>query len=407
MGCRVALLIGVLFQLGCAAFLNSDRPEYHGPIQAAAWHNASVQVEQTPVILDRAVYAIARPMAIADSAHVYAFDLETGKEVWHSAYGATRVIAADASGLIVTDSENGTHVLDPVTGRDLAVPESGLAMGRAAFSGGRLYAVRPGEVEALSPPNLASQWSAAIPLDDALAPAVAGGRVYVLGTARGKSMGLYAFDAQTGAAAWKWELPDRVGSFAVEGLTADEGGVYVWLRQTGRDSFSKGLLIAFDAASGNEKWRHSTSGNPAFEALLLAPGEVVIPDYPAGKEANSNSSGYIFRALNRRSGLKVWEVQTAWKYSLVSFDGNLLLVSDRKVHQLLNENNETSPDSWVSVVELRTGKELWRSPIMELAVLTRPAASANVMVAGSKPYSFNDVRGKDSVAGLWAWRLRQ
>jgi outer membrane protein assembly factor BamB len=308
------------------------------------------------------------------------------------------------------DLEKHTHVLGPATGRELAVPEAA-PFNKAVFSGGRIYAVRANGVEALTLPKLSTQWRVAIPLPDPLAPVVAGDRVYVLGTApweftnkTGGFLGLYAFDAQTGAAAWKWEVPDRVGSFSPASLAADDSGVYVYLNQSGRDGFIKGVLIQFDAVSGGEKWR-STSGSTAFEALLLPPNLVVIPDNPAGTEANANSSGYIFRALNRADGSKVWESQTPWKYGVVSFSGNLLLASDHSVHQLINENNEKSPDSWVSVVDLRAGKELWRSPVMELAVLTAPVASASMMVAGSKVYRFNDVRGKDEVAGLWGWRL--
>jgi outer membrane protein assembly factor BamB len=407
---RIALVIGVLFQVGCAALLNSDRPAYHGPIQSAAWHNASVEVEQTPMIVDGAVYAIARSVGAAGSPRVYGFDLETGKELWHSAYPVARVVAADRGTVIVSDSENRVHVVDPATGREIAVPEAA-PFAKAVFSGSRLYAVRTQGVEALVLPKLSAQWRVAIPLTDPLAPVVAGDRVYVLGAVpweftnkTGGFLGLYAFDAQTGAAAWKWELPDRVGSFSAMGLAADDSGVYVLLNQRGHDGFSNGLLIKFDAVSGGEKWR-GTSGSTAFEAILRPPDLVVIPDNPAGKEANANSSGYVFRALNRANGAKVWESQTPWKYGVASFSGGLLLASDHSVHQLINENNERSPDSWVSVVDLRAGKELWRSPVMELAVLTAPVASANMMVAGSKVYRFNDVRGRDEVAGLWGWRL--
>jgi hypothetical protein len=77
---RITIFIGVLFQTGCASLLNSDRPAYHGAIQSPAWHNASVQVEQTHVILDRAVYAIARSVTSSDSPRIYAFNLEAGKD---------------------------------------------------------------------------------------------------------------------------------------------------------------------------------------------------------------------------------------------------------------------------------------------------------------------------------------
>jgi hypothetical protein len=56
----------------------------------------------------------------------------------------------------------------------------------------------------------------------------------------------------------------------------------------------------------------------------------------------------------------------------------LLFASDKKVHQVLTENNNTSPDSWVGVVNVRF---IW---------------------ASDPP-----VAGKDSVAGIYAWRRTQ
>ncbi len=81
--------------------------------------------------------------------------------------------------------------------------------------------------------------------------------------------------------------------------------------------------------------------------------------------------------------------------------------SERKVHQLLTENNDKflSPDSWVSMVDLRTGKEFWRSQIVELGVFTTPATGDGMVVVGSKPFywSSGEIKGKPEVAGLWAW----
>jgi hypothetical protein len=77
--------------------------------------------------------------------------------------------------------------------------------------------------------------------------------------------------------------PEKVGSFSPASLAADETAVYLWLRQTGRDGFGKGLLIAVDGATGHEKWRHTTSGDPVFEAVLRPPDLVVIPDNPPAR----------------------------------------------------------------------------------------------------------------------------
>ena len=80
----------------------------------------------------------------------------------------------------------------------------------------------------------------------------------------------------------------------------------------------------------------------------------------------------MYSAFKASTGEKLWESQTNWKYRNAIARKDRLIASERKVHQLLNENNDTSPDSWVSVIDLRTGKELWRSQEVPLGVFHHP-----------------------------------
>ena len=63
----------------------------------------------------------------------------------------------------------------------------------------------------------------------------------------------------------------------------------------------------------------------------------------------------------------------------------------------------------MAAVDLRTGKELWRSEIVELGVFTRPVPSDGIAVVGSEPFTWADPprSGKREVAGLWAWRASE
>jgi outer membrane protein assembly factor BamB len=221
--------------------------------------------------------------------------------------------------------------------------------------------------------------------------------------------GVYAFDEGTGALRWKWEFEDKRDAFPCENLTADGSFAFAWMMDKRQSLFGRGTLIALDAGSGQEKWRHATSGyaNLAGEPLLQDGNTVLIADYPAGKDSTAEEAGFVYRALDRASGGKIWESQTNWKYQDGVSIGGLLFVSDRKVHAVLNENNDTSPDSWISAVNLRSGKEIWRSETIELGIFTTPAAGGGIVLAGSKPFTRNDPAikgGKNEVAGLWAWR---
>jgi outer membrane protein assembly factor BamB len=244
----------------------------------------------------------------------------------------------------------------------------------------------------------------------------AGGNVYSYGYARSdlftRTPGLnyvYALDAGTGALRWKWEVPSKADTFMIGAMSADRDAAYLWLHDTAKDIFGVGVLLVLEASTGKEKWRRSTSmWTSLLDApALLDPHVVLVSDNPSGKDANANSTGYLLQALDRTTGGKVRESQTPWKYhDPVIFAGGLF-VSDHKVHQLLDENNDVSPDSWVSAVDLSTGKELWRSQTVELGVFTRPAAGDGMVVVGSKPFTWDSGRiaGRNEVAGLWAWPI--
>jgi outer membrane protein assembly factor BamB len=403
---------------GCAALLNSDRPAYHGPIARAAWHNSSVQAEQTPYLHGGVAYVIARPFADRDFPRVFAFDLRTGSSLWSAGFQAKEILLAAGSQLFVSEIGGRLHSLDLKTGAEAALPPT-VSMAKAAFAGGVLYTASGAVVKALklaSFPQSAPIWEMFTPLTEPSTPVVAGGNVYVYGRSPGDYVkardglaGVYAFDARTGTLRWKWESEDKTDSFFCDGLAADGDAAYVWTVDKRKSVFGTGTLMAFDAATGQEKWRHTTSMYAPFSAapILFAPRLVVIPNYPTGEQRTANDTGFIYRALDRATGAKVWESQTPWKYELSVVFDELLLVSDKQAHEVLNENNNVTPDSWVSTVSLRTGKELWRSETIELAVLTAPAAGEGMAVVGSKPFVWADPprSGKKDVAGLWAWTL--
>lgn len=183
----------------------------------------------------------------------------------------------------------------------------------------------------------------------------------------------------------------------------------MWMEDRSKSIFGFNVLTALDAATGKQKWqRTGATYLGAFPGpMLFGPNVVLSCDYPAGTEGSADSSGFVYSAFNGSTGEKLWESRTNWKYRQALARGNRLFVSEHKVHQVLTENNDVSPDSWVSMVDLRTGKEQWRSPEVELGVFTLPAAEDGMLVVGSKPFNWHngEVKGKPEVAGLWAWAV--
>ena len=98
------------------------------------------------------------------------------------------------------------------------------------------------------------RWSAKLG-DGIGSPVVAAGRVYTSGMSSDESIALYCFDARTGERLWHrdWatrSLPEihKVNSHASTTPAADAERVYFYLSTVG--------LLALDAKSGREVWRH-------------------------------------------------------------------------------------------------------------------------------------------------------
>jgi outer membrane protein assembly factor BamB len=219
--------------------------------------------------------------------------------------------------------------------------------------------------------------------------------------------GVYAFDAKTGVPRWKWEIEERSTGHTIAGIAASGGNLFVWMEDRSKNLFGNTVLTAFDPVTGKQKWQHAGTTNLGeFPGpMLFGPNVVLSCDDPQGGDAAADRAGFVYSAFDAASGERLWQSQTNWKFRKAIAHRNRLIASERKVHQLLNENGESSPDSWVTLVDLRTGKELWRGQEIELGVLTTPAVGDDMVVVGSHPYSFNETKGKPEVAGLWAWHL--
>ena len=430
---RTGTLLGGLITTGCAFLFNMDRPKPAGPVVPPAWHNATIRVEQPPLVYQGKVFVMARPWADRDYPRVYAFDLHTGAPLWSTDFSARRIVLAAGSRLFVKDSGGRDQLIDLDTGRVTPAPMR-LSIAHATSANGVLYAVGvTGAVQAWpltmdqplwtsemapyelghSEDKLQRQWGYREPF---VPPVLAGGTLYTSGqskfdlaTRSPAYASVHAFDASNGKERWKWELKDKAEVFSIHAVAADAQSAYVWLYDRST-VFTKEKLIALDAATGKEKWRReSPTFPPAFLHAALVDNAVLTCEYPGPPDGNADKSGLLFLALSRINGNVLWQSRTAWKYKAAILAGDVLAVSDSKVHEVLTENNNTSPDSWVSVISIRSGKELWRSTEVELGVFTAPAAGDGMVVVGSKPFVWDAQRiaGKREVAGLYAWRLRQ
>ncbi|HLK22895.1 MAG TPA: PQQ-binding-like beta-propeller repeat protein [Bryobacteraceae bacterium] len=405
---KIGLVLGGLFASGCASLMNSGRPKYRGPVVPPVWHNADVRVSDAPLISGGTVYAIARSWN-EERPRLCAFDLKAGKQLWAADFSPDRLLAATENWILARDRAGGAWAYDSKTGQKSSLVVAGPVESAIVANHVLYVAGQRGEIRALDE-SAHPLWKTSVPAQTLAAPVFAGGSLYIRGFTHVDLLtkdlnGVYALDATTGALRWKFEVQDHFHSFG--DMTADADHVFIWEHDTSQSTFGNGVLIALDAAGGKQKWSQTAlmyTDSPA----LAGDDVVVMCDYPPDKNT-ADDAGYMYRGLKRATGEKVWEAKTSWKYNAPRFQqGDLLYVADVKVHEVLTENNNNSPDSWVAAVDLRTGKEFWRSEVIELGALTPPAVGEGMVVVGSTPFTWTSPAraGKREVSGLWAWRAR-
>jgi outer membrane protein assembly factor BamB len=369
-------VVPLVFLTGCAYLANSRRPPYDGPIAKPLWTVRGLASDATPVIYDGVAYIRARTLD-SENKRLFALDLKTGKKLWTSGFTPGDIKFFINPLLFVVDDKGVAHSLDAKTGRDIFQPTPTHVI-IAKPAGTMLYAVLDNAtIQAMDNPQHVV-WSAQLPMKYFGAPVIESGNVYVPGRVEkdgvAKECRIHAFDAQTGAERWQWTSGSDDES--ISKLVADSGTVYAWVGK------SEGRIVAVDAATGRTRWtvtnnQYFADGPTFFDASTLLTRDSV-------------PKALRFRGVKRATGEVAWESTTAWKYDKWTAEGERLYVGDRQAHAVLNEGGDTSPDSWLTAVDIRTGKEVWRSAKVELGDFTEPAVAAGIVVVGSWPYQFQN-----------------
>jgi outer membrane protein assembly factor BamB len=415
-------LVAIVALSACAMLANAGRPAYSGPDIPPLWHVSGVSISQTPVIAGDMVYAVGREQQ-SGQPRLFAFSLGDGKRLWSSIGNVARIAGVAGSVVIAVDDRKRAFALDARSGfpAHISLPESTQDI---AYANGTLYALDSQSVHAYGPGT--NSWRRALPI--VLAPLIlAATNIYVYGLRHTGDTtpnltGVYALDARSGAVRWKYEWRDTFGKYGfdahkqamawivkpdkrdIDALVADHQAAYARAILTDENAFAYATnVIAFDAASGNIKWQHKTSGLCLDAPSLVEADKLLVCEGPR----SPGSAGAVYELLRRSDGAVISKGETAWTYDYsrsISL-GIEAIVADGRAHQVLNENNVTSPDSWLTLVNRSTGQESWRTNELTLGVLTVPATGSGIAVVGSAPFGYNDVHGSPDVAGLWAWRI--
>jgi len=422
---KAVALAGTLFLAGCAAMSNAGRPSYRGPTIAPLWHDATLSVGETPAVASGRVYVAGLPQG-SSVARVAAYNLATGRHLWTSDAPASHIFTVAGTVILTANGGGAVRALDTTSGRTVRFAAPG-SPSYAAYANGTIYAAEASTLSALRPSGPA-RWTSTLPVKIVAAPIVAGSTVVAYGVhhvdeSTPDTSGVFAFGAERGMPRWKREWRDRFGKYrynastqkmawkvaadyrTIGAILADEHTVYIWESLRDQNVFpTASLLTAVDALTGKVRWQHR-GGPCAQPPALLADGGILACAGPRG----NGDAGSTYVALRRSDGATLWHGETTWDFARSVAFGRYAIVSDRRVHQVLNENNDTSPDSWLTLVDLRDGNEVWRTEQTPLAVFTLPAYGDGVVVVGSAPFTWADPRvaGSRDVAGVWAWRIRE
>jgi outer membrane protein assembly factor BamB len=414
-----AVLAASLFGAGCSPEPPPANPTGH--TEAPLWHATGYRIDQTPVLGRRFVFAVATATG-QSGARVVAFDRSNGGVRWRSAFAADRILGVSSDLLYV--EEPGTkrdRALDAQTGaeRPFGVRRG---LGDLAAANAALYATTATHALLALTPTGRELWHQSLPVDLATRPETNGATVYVYGTRERDDdatfQGTYAFASATGALRWKSEsllcayysaACRSTVNYEVDGLLADNRNVYVSYRI---DAQAKGdtipiatarLLVARDGASGVERWRRELALSCDDAPALVPPDGIFTCE-------NQAARGARYAELDRNTGATRRSLLTTALYADDVVRDGSLFVADRSDDQALDEAGNYSHYRWLTRVDLRTGKELWRSAVQPAAEFTTPAAAGGLVVVGSTPFPGLSTSsgpidaGSPDVGGLWAWR---
>jgi outer membrane protein assembly factor BamB len=262
------------------------------------------------------------------SSKVYAVDAVTGRLVWQRATSREFNDKLAAAGNVVYGADainGGAYALDAATGRQLWT---------ASTQGGVLDLV------------------------------VAGGVVYLGGPSKSNTTGgVSALNAATGDLLWTAEFGPV--SDVTAGIAVDGGAVYA--------TSSNGELWAYDAATGNKRWRiagqNITFGGPP----VVAGGVIYI--FATASSDTKVTELYAIRAATHH---ELWQQPAG----VSQFPPNVT-VADDVIFAAFTRTQSPAPDAGdLDALSATTGKRLWKYEVAGGAY-PAPVVAAGVVYGGS------------------------
>ncbi|TVP52640.1 MAG: outer membrane protein assembly factor BamB [Halomonadaceae bacterium] len=235
----------------------------------------------------------------------------------------------------------------------------------------RLYVTtRSGKLIALSPEDGEELWRSAMP-NEVLAPPQSNGQLVVVQTI---DSGLIAFDSATGNQRWQYDSNAPVLSYRGTATPYIDANLVV----TG---FDNGRVIALDVVAGRELWQYgvgSPSGRTELERLVDVDGSPVV----------HNSEVYVTGYQGRVAALDLMSGAEQWSRPLSSLQSPA--VHNGRVYT-------TTSDGQMIGFSRTDRTELWRHNHLEWRRLTSPVILGDHLLVGDFEgylYAINQADGR-------------
>jgi outer membrane protein assembly factor BamB len=310
-------------------------------------------IVSSPVLLDGVIFFGS------NDNNVYAVAADSGRQLWaHATGGPVAATPAIAGGLVYVGSYDGRfYALDAKTGAARWKFRTG---GERRFEAKGVHGLQPHTQTIADPYDLYLS-----------SPVVANGIVY-FGSGDGN---VYALDAATGAARWKFATGDVVHASPVFA----DGVVYVgsW------DSW----FYAIDAATGKQRWRFHGGEDALVHNQVGFQSSPAVVDgvvYTGCRDAN-------LYALDAKTGAEKWKVSHNGSWVITS-----PAVADGKIYYA------TSDSALYNVVDAASGKSLVQEQ-GNAWMFSSPAVAGDVVVIG---VSNGSLEARDRSNGKVLWEFQ-
>lgn len=314
---------------------------------------------QGPAVADGRVYAAAV------EGGVYAFDLQTGKEIWH--YKPEKRQRGDSE---ASEASESAPVSEEASKEEKRLRKAMAKQAKKAakekqdwqFSGGPgagdglvVVGTLEGEVIALDAATGTEKWHAKVPNEVIAAPVIGQGMVLV----KANDGGVTAFDAATGERKWFWnhEMP----ALTVRGnapVTLAPGVVF--------SPNDDGTLAALNLSNGAQVWSQTVadaSGRSELDRMADVDGPAVLD----GTTLYASSFKKETIAIEGPSGRVLWTHENGGAGG-VGVGTSSVVVSD--------------PAGTVWAMDKNTGGAMWSQPVLARRSLTAPTVQGDYAVVG-------------------------